>query len=104
MEVKIRGSNQGLGPIPASKNEVLGLIPESKNHVVGPIPQISCVVIPDLNWDFSFTHGFFWGRIILFSRGNSRQIDPVPCGAIDEFHHGEIATIQSPNYPRWKTV
>ena len=51
-----------------------------------------------------FTHGFFWGRIILFSRGNSRQIDPVPCGAIDEFHHGEIATIQSPNYPRWKTV
>ena len=40
MEVKIRGSNQGLGPIPAPKNEVLGLIPESKHHVVGPIPHI----------------------------------------------------------------
>ena len=47
IEVRIRGSNQGLGPIPASKNEVLGLIPESKNHVVGPIPQITCVVIPE---------------------------------------------------------
>ena len=47
MEVKIRGSNPGLGPIPASKNEVLGLIPESKNHVVGPIPQINRAVIPE---------------------------------------------------------
>ena len=47
MEVKIRGSNQGLGPIPASKNEVLGLIPESKNHVVGPILQIASIVIQE---------------------------------------------------------
>ena len=47
MEVKIRGSNQGLGPIPAPKNEVLGLIPESKNHVVGPISQITSVLIPE---------------------------------------------------------
>ena len=53
---------------------------------------------------YSSLQGFFLSRIILFSGGNSRQIDPVPCGAIDEFHHGEIATIQSPNYPRWKTV
>ena len=27
--VKIRGPNQGLGSIPASKNEALGFIPES---------------------------------------------------------------------------
>ena len=47
MEVKIRGSNQGLGPIPAPKNEVLRLIPESKNHVVGPILQIASIVIQE---------------------------------------------------------
>ena len=45
-EVKIRGPNQGLGPIPASKNEVLGPIQESKNHVLGPIPQITSFIIP----------------------------------------------------------
>ena len=43
----MRGPDQGLRPIPASKNEVLGLIPESKNHVVKPILQITSVGIPE---------------------------------------------------------
>ena len=40
-EVKIRGPNQGLGPITMSKKG------GPKNHVVGPIPQIISVVIPE---------------------------------------------------------
>ena len=46
-EVKMRGPDKGLGPVPASKNEVLGPIPESKNHVVGPHPPITSVLIPE---------------------------------------------------------
>ena len=38
-EVKIRGPDQGLGPIPASKNEVLGLIPETKKLCCGTNPS-----------------------------------------------------------------
>ena len=38
-EVKIRAPDQGLGPIPASKNEVLGLIPESKKSCCGTNPS-----------------------------------------------------------------
>ena len=35
----MRGPDQGLGPIPASKNEVLGLIPESKKSCGGTNPS-----------------------------------------------------------------
>ena len=38
-EVKMRGPDQGLGPIPASKNEVLGPIPESKKSCCGTNPS-----------------------------------------------------------------
>ena len=39
MEVKIKGPDQGLGPIPASKNEILGLISESKKSCCGTHPS-----------------------------------------------------------------
>ena len=38
--VKIRGPNQGLGSIPASKNEALGLIPESIKCYSGSDPIV----------------------------------------------------------------
>ena len=46
MEAKIRGPEQGLEPIPASKNEILGLISQSpKNHVVGKVKKIKQYLI-----------------------------------------------------------
>ena len=45
MEVKIRGPEQGLGPI--KKMRFWNRSQSPKNHVVGPIPQIISVVIPE---------------------------------------------------------
>ena len=39
MEVKMRGPNRGLGPIPVSKNDVVGPIPESKKSCFGTDPS-----------------------------------------------------------------
>ena len=87
-EVKIRGPNQGMGPIPALKKWGSGTDPRAqKNHVVEPILQITSVVIPEQHFLNSWIGSQNQKLLSMGSDSHSTDVTSfILLGALPELH------------------